>query len=274
MKVLSWNVNGRVRAVASQAAAIHDRHPDVVTLQEVTEVTRGGLRQALTEGGLTSVVDSFELLESTSHLIGPRRYGLLVAARFPLRPLADPQFSVPWPERILGVQGKSVSIFTTYIPPGSSNGWKKIEMFEGLYAGLAKFSAGPRILSGDFNAPQFERANGDIITWGQYVLDDGQVAVWGRCRGGTGQRWDAGERNVLRGLSRFDLADVFRTLHGYQREEFSWYLKCKGVLIGRRFDHVFASASLQPTSCTYLHALREAGLSDHSPIEVVFSQAV
>lgn len=273
MKVLSWNVNARVRAAAKQAAALIDRHPDVVTLQEVTAASRGDLRQALTEGGLTSVVDSFELLESTSRLIGPRRYGLLVAARFPLTPITDPQFSISWPERILGVQGNRVSIFTTYIPPGSSNGWKKIEMLEGLYAGLAKASAGPRIVSGDFNAPQFERTNGDIITWGQDVLDDGKVVVWGRWRGGTGQRWDAGERNVLRGLSRFDLADVFRTLHGYEREEFSWYHKRKGVRIGRRFDHVFASASLKPTSCRYLHALRQAGLSDHSPIEVVFAQA-
>jgi exonuclease III len=149
MKLLSWNVNGRVRAAARQAAALIDRHPDIVTLQEVTAASRGELRQALTEGGLTSVVDSFELLESTSsRLIGPRRYGLLVAARFPLTPIADPQFSVRWPERILGVQGNRVSIFTTYIPPGSSNGWKKIEMLEGLYAGLAKASAGPRIVSG------------------------------------------------------------------------------------------------------------------------------
>ena len=273
MKFLSWNVNARVRAAADQAAAIIACHPDVVTLQEVTAATRGGLRQALAGGGLAFTVDSFELLASIAHLTGPRRYGLLVAARFPLTPLTTPRFSVPWPERILGVQGQGISIFTTHIPPGSSNGWKKIEMLEGLYAGLGKPSPQPRILSGDFNTPQFERANGDVITWGQDVLPDGKAVIMGRWRGGTGERWDAGERNVLRGLAHFDLSDVFRAVNGYKPQEFSWYLKRKGTLVGRRFDHVFASASLQPTSCSYLHALREAGLSDHSPIEAVFAGA-
>jgi exodeoxyribonuclease III len=181
---------------------------------------------------------------------------------------------VPWPERILGVYGNGVSIFTTYIPPGSSHGWKKIETLEGLYTGLAMASKGPRILCGDFNTPQLERSSGQIITWGQDVLDDGKVVVWGRWRGGTGQRWDEAERNILQGLSRFDLADVYRMLHGYQREDFSWYTNRKGANRGRRFDHVFASAaSLEPLSCTYIHSLREAGLSDHSPIEVVFARA-
>jgi exonuclease III len=180
---------------------------------------------------------------------------------------------VPWPERILGVQGNGISIFTTYIPPGSSHGWKKIKTLEGLYIGLATASKGPRILCGDFNTPQLERSSGQIITWGQRIRDDDQVVLKRRWRGGTGQRWDEGERNILQGLSRFDLADVYRMLHGYQREDFSWYTKRKGVIRGRRFDHVFASALLKPLSCTYIHSLREAGLSDHSPIEVVFARA-
>jgi exonuclease III len=272
MKLVSWNVNGRVRTAAKQAAEILDRHPDVVALQEVTAATRALLRHALTDGGLKSVVDSFDGLESTSHLTGPRRYGVLVAARFPLRRLTKPLFAVPWPERILGVQGEGVSIFTTYIPPGSSNGWKKIETLEGLYAGLAMASKGPRILCGDFNTPQFERPNRHIITWGQYVRDDGRVVLCRRRRGGTGRRWDEGERNILEGLARFDLADVYRMLHGYECEDFSWYTKRHGVVRGRRFDHVFASASLEPLCCIYIHALREAGLSDHSPIEVVFAR--
>jgi exonuclease III len=104
------------------------------------------------------------------------------------------------------------------------------------------------------------------------VRGDGSAVLWRRWRGGTGARWDAGERSVLDGLARFDLADVFRTLHGYEREEYSWYAKRNGVFRGRRFDHVFASASLEPISCTYLHALRESGLSDHSPIEAVFAR--
>jgi endonuclease/exonuclease/phosphatase family metal-dependent hydrolase len=41
-------------------------------------------------------------------------------------------------------------------------------------------------------------------------------------------------------------------------------------LIGRRFDHVFASTSLNPLSCTYLQKFRESGLSDHAALEAVF----
>jgi len=49
--------------------------------------------------------------------------------------------------------------------------------------------------------------------------------------------------------------------------------KGKGHRIGRRFDHVFASRDLNAVRCQYLHSLREAGLSDHSAIEVDFEPA-
>ena len=39
---------------------------------------------------------------------------------------------------------------------------------------------------------------------------------------------------------------------------------------GDRYDHIFASQSLGVAKCGYLHSLREAGLSDHSPIEATF----
>lgn len=82
-----------------------------------------------------------------------------------------------------------------------------------------------------------------------------------------GADWDRGERRVLVGLAEYDLVDVFRAVHGYETTDSSWFLRRGERAIGRRFDHVFASRSLVPKSCRYLHALREAGLSDHSPIE-------
>jgi exonuclease III len=94
----------------------------------------------------------------------------------------------------------------------------------------------------------------------------------GSCRTvDTGDRWDAAERNVLKGLAPFDLPNVFPTLHGYGVAEWSWYWQGKGRRIGRRFDHVFASRRLHAVRCQYLHAFREMGLSDHSPIEVDFA---
>jgi hypothetical protein len=48
---------------------------------------------------------------------------------------------VPWPERILGIDVETacgpLEIHSTHIPLGVTNGWIKIQMLEGLYAGLA-----------------------------------------------------------------------------------------------------------------------------------------
>jgi exonuclease III len=66
------------------------------------------------------------------------------------------------------------------------------------------------------------------------------------------------------------LADVYSSLHRVGDREYSWYTNRRGHRQGRRFDHVFASARLHAVRCEYLHTLREAGLSDHSPIEVSF----
>jgi len=58
--------------------------------------------------------------------------------------------------------------------------------------------------------------SGEIVTWGQKIQADGTIRCRGRFRGGTGKRWDEAERSVLEGLSRHDLSDVFRALHGYR----------------------------------------------------------
>jgi exonuclease III len=76
---------------------------------------------------------------------------------------------------------------------------------------------------------------------------------------------------VLTGLAAHDLADVYRQLHGYSLQEFSWYWTGQGREIGRRFDHVFAASELDARECRYLHEFRTSGLSDHAPIEVDFA---
>jgi exonuclease III len=40
--------------------------------------------------------------------------------------------------------------------------------------------------------------------------------------------WDLAERNVLAGLTDFDLSDVFRCLNGYEVKQFSWYWRAEG----------------------------------------------
>ena len=40
--------------------------------------------------------------------------------------------------------------------------------------------------------------------------------------------------------------------------------------VGRRFDHIFCSRDIRVSRCEYLHGVREAGLSDHSALEIDF----
>lgn len=164
---------------------------------------------------------------------------------------------MPWPERVLSAVVEApcgdLELHTTHVPPGASHDWIKIEHFEGLAARLDRDSEGPRILCGDFNSPKSESTDGTVTCWG------------------SGGRWTKGERSVIVDLCGRDLADIFRTLNGYEVEEFSWYWRGRGRQVGRRFDHVFASAGLRASACAYAHGLREIGLSDHSAIVADFS---
>ena len=135
-----------------------------------------------------------------------------------------------------------------------------------MYRRLATPAARHRILCGDFNTPQRERPDGSIVTWAHREKANGQLVF----RAGRDERWERAELGVLRGLAQFDFADVYRLLHGYESDDFTWYARTAKGLRGRRFDHVFASKSLSPVGCRYLHTLREAELSDHAAVEVDF----
>jgi hypothetical protein len=117
------------------------REPDLVALQEVRWPGLSRLRTLLADRGLIHQADSFELAPCPTILTGPRRYGLLIASRFPIHPWGLGRFDVPWPERMLSVNLETpwglLEMHTTHIPPGVTNGWIKIEMLEGLYRGLA-----------------------------------------------------------------------------------------------------------------------------------------
>jgi exonuclease III len=206
-----------------------------------------------------------------------RKYGLLIASRWPITQL--PWVDLPYQERVLSVQIASdwgaLELHNTHVPNGENHGWLKVEIFEGIYERLARRSSVPRILCGDFNSPQQERADGYLVTWGQDLLSDGRAVVWETWedkagRVDTGMRWDRAERLVLTGLASYDLVDVYRTCNGYDVQGCSWWWTGQGKEIGRRFDHIFAARSLNAVECHYLDAFRARGLSDHVPIEVRF----
>jgi hypothetical protein len=113
------------------------------------------------------------------------------------------------------------------------------------------------------------------VTWGQRLNHKGVAVIRQHLCGGEGLRWDQGGRQVLQGLAIYNLSEVFRRLHGYATSAYSWYPvrkdpRLQSRLMGRRFNHGFASALLHPVSCTYLHMFCESGLSDHAALEIVF----
>lgn len=269
LHLVSWNIAGRVGRVESQLRALETRHPDLVALQEVREGTAAALAEGLTRIGLVHV------LENTAATRGHGRInGGLIASRWPFTrtELTDPGF--PLPERLLSATIASpwgrIEIYNAHIPDGSTNGAKKIDAFVHLFKRLACSSTHPRILCGDFNSPQAELPDGQIVTWGQVQDADGSVRFWKAKRGMSGKSWDRGERLVLDILSIYDLPDIYRSLHGYGVDDFSWCVPRGNLLVRRRFDHIFAAEALRARECQYLHNWREARLSDHSAIEAIF----
>lgn len=275
MRLISWNTNARSKRVAEQIAFLESRKPDIVALQEVTPNGVPHFRNGLQETGFQFILDGFEALPDQTVFTGPRGRGVLVASRYPGTSRRKKNFKIPWPEKILSISingpNAKLDLHVTYIPSGASHGWIKAETLEGIYNGLARESKRPRILCGDFNAPQEEYPSGETVTWAQRFNANGEAVVRKRFRKGEGARWDAAERNIFEGLPKFDLPDVYRALNGWDDQGYSWIpIRRKIKYKGRRFDHIFASSSLNPVACWYLSEAREAGLSDHSPIEVDF----
>jgi exonuclease III len=263
MRVISWNSNGRYgSALERQIAAVCDREPDLVALQEVRAESVGEWRESLERAGLSNMIDSSDLreMESLSRRVYRRIYFNLVASRWPVE--RHPALELEFPERYLAAtvdrDGDDFEIHAAHLPPGSTRGLVKVEMFEALHARLAIASERPRILCGDFNTPQIER-------------EDGTVEFWGAKHPSHRQRWDAAERSIVLGLAEHDLADVFRAVNGYSATDVSWVVRRGEKQWGRRYDHIFASRRLNATSCRYLHDWREQRLSDHSAIEADFA---
>jgi len=282
MRLISWNVSraGQAR-IPHQVAALAERAPDIVALQEVRVNRVSEYRCALNAAGFAHVVDGFAGV-SAADLGSKRASGVLIASNWPCTVSDAVPLGLPWPERLLSVIVATawgrIEVHTVYVPVtyGGRDLDVRIQTLERLYAGLTHPTAGHRILCGDFNLPQHETADGEVITFGQTQRKSGLFAV-------TNAAMHAGERKVLTGLGAYDLTDVYRTLHGYGRQEFSWYHAASGN--GFRLDHILASRSLRARECRYLNAFRTTApetyiglgfnkLSDHAAMEVDFDPAL
>jgi exonuclease III len=256
LRLLSWNVAGRVARIGEQTAAVADARADVVCLQEVTPTTVPVWREALRSSGLDvrSSLDDWVPGEPPPQ---GRRLAVLTAARWPLTEIsvAHP----PWPERLLSVRVGSrrpFELHNLHSPISQKPDAVKLRTHRALHAALARAHELPQVVVGDLNTPRRELPDGE--TW-SFARDSR-----GRLRPDRGERWEQAELALLRGLEQYGIRDVFRDLHGYERQEISWaYPRRRG---GYRLDHLIASRELEPLSCEYVHDMLERGLSDHAPL--------
>jgi exodeoxyribonuclease III len=249
--LLSWNVAGRVRRLPEQAERIAALAPDVVCLQEVMLSTREEWRRRLDDAGWTEIALGDAAPALAAGRTRPRM--ALTAAREPFEIVDVPD--LPWPERVLAACIDGIEIVNVHSPVSPSPGLAKVLTHEALHAHLATGS-GPRLACGDLNTPRKEHADGRVWTFAR--------DRYGRLRPDRGERWDAAELAVIRGLDEHGFRDAFRALHGPERREHSWEWPRWGG--GYRLDHLVASAEVDVPALAYAHEWRREGLSDHSPL--------
>ena len=225
--------------------------PDVVCLQEVTKASAPLWEAALRMGGLSHVL----LADIAARPDARRPLGVLTAARAPLEqiPVAD----LPWPERVLSVRLGQSEIVNVHSPVSPSPGLAKVLTHEALFTHLASRAEHPRIVCGDFNTPRSEKPDRTIWTFARTRN--------GRLRAERGERWDAAELALLRGLEQHEFRDAYRELHGWDHKDPTWEWPGSGG--GYRLDHLVVSADVEVRRVEYRHDWRrELRLSDHSAL--------
>ena len=267
----SWNTAKRLKYVYDQVNLIQQTNPDIVALQEVI-ISSDKKFKRLLASHYPYIASSFDLAPDTSVLTKKRMFGQIIASKFPLQPEDPNNLDIPWQERVLTVNiqlnGNEITMHTTHIPPGSQNGWIKIETLEGIYNRLGATKDQLNILCGDFNAPKEEDPKRGMISFAQRINGKGDLTTKASFRGGDGNRWERGERNIILGLKEHGMQDSFRSLHSYQTQEYSWQFRRKDKVLKRRFDHFFASNKFKVLSAKYLHNQKK--ISDHSPMLVEY----
>lgn len=283
---MSWNVQGAVppngskERIRNQIEFIDSAAgcSDVLMLNEVTTGLRILWRESLADLGYGEIVDTLdwahELGESTvpphhelRHVNGnliaihetsdgtglQRQCPSIRNGRWDNIGMKD--WSTNFPEKILNAElkldGSTIDLWNIRTVPGSSYGEEKIKIFENTYNRIIKSEDRKRILAGDFNSPKAELPGGTVIPFG---FDRNPPLR---------ERWIRAELNIHTGLEACGMVDVFRHIHGYgdiDVEDTSFQSK--------RFDHIFASKTLNPERCRYNHDGYDC--SDHAPIVAEF----
>ena len=171
--------------------------------------------------------------------------GALAGVSYP-----DPsEAAVAFPEKYVAARilldELEVEVRNAHLPPGSTRGPIKPQMFSAIRR-RTDVVTGPHVLCGDFNTPQREDAT-SLTTWASSHRDVPD--------------WDAAEREVLENAR---LRDAYREQH----EPGSPFPASHYTgTTARRYDHIYASAELRATACSYHADWLNRRLSDHAAVE-------
>jgi exonuclease III len=245
VRLVCWNVAGRLKRQPEQAAAVLAMGPDVVALQEVTVNSLGPWRAALAEAGLEHSVTPLD----DGRPPRPRRLAVLTAGRLPLTRVAIE--GLPWPERALAVRVGDVELVNAHSPISPSPGLAKVRTHEAL----AEHVRGREriVLCGDLNTPRRDLDDGSVLTFAHDTR--------GRLRPERGERWAAAERALVHTLrAEHGWSDPFLAAGTHAR---TWtFPDDRG---GWRLDHLLVKG-VEVAARAYAHEWRRSGLSDHSAI--------
>src|SRR3954452_16735817 len=159
VRLVTWNIAGRVRAQPEQAAVLAAINADVVALQEVTSRTAPLWRASFSTVGLLTV-DALDGLPAGK---SRRRLAVMTAARGELERLELPE--MPWPERVLRCRVDGLEVINVHSPIAPSPELAKIRTHEAVATFLTRPSDRPRVLCGDLNTPRRELADGTLLTF-------------------------------------------------------------------------------------------------------------
>jgi endonuclease/exonuclease/phosphatase family metal-dependent hydrolase len=245
-------VAGRVTRLDEQAERVAALQPDVVCLQEATPRTVPRWSEHLARAGLEHVRAGDPAAARSQGRSRPLL--VLTAACVPLSGEDVP--GAPWPERVLATRtAGGALVVNVHSPISPKPDLVKVRTHEAVHRYLTA-EHGPALVCGDLNTPRKEHPDGRVWTFAR--------TRYGNLRPERGERWDAAELALIKGLEPHGFSDAFRALHGLEVRELSWEWPRWGG--GYRLDHLIVSTGVRPREVRYLHEWRRDGLSDHSPL--------
>ena len=249
MKILSWNIKQRQKSRLNKIAdGVKQISADIVGLQEVDKHL------------LESFAPEFKALgyQLLSYEFDEKPYCNLILSRYPASKVSRWKRDCVFPDLLslarIKIRQREINFFNCHIPHGSGHGFKKIRTIDALLKKLKKTKGSARIVVGDFNEPRSESGK-EIESWAYKTSASPRPTREEQCH------WKNTVNELFKGEQQHGMRDLFRSLHGYEVEDFSF-----GRPTPSRYDHIFGSEHFKVSSCEYLHPFREEKVSDHSPL--------